>query len=243
MIKTVLVIARDSAMRRFIRRILAAQYRVVAVEGVKPIEEEVRTYWPDLVILDCVEVCETIRQHWRDILIMMLSAEANEKRIVQALDLGADDYMIDPFSPEEFAARIRALFRRASTRPREEQESVCLCSEDGYLVLDAACHHVYAGGQLVHLTPTEFEVLRQLMMHRDKVLTHRALLQRVWGPEYGEEADYVRIYLWQLRCKLEPDPSHPIYLVTEPGVGYTFRSPPFLTALSASSSLQRRASQ
>jgi two-component system, OmpR family, KDP operon response regulator KdpE len=234
--KTVLVVEHDCAMRSFICRILSAQYKVVAIEGVKPIDEEMVAHQPDLVILDRVEACQTIRQQRRDILIMMLSARANEKQIVQALDLGADGYVTKPFCPEEFAARIRALLRRGPTMLPKEQEPEFLRSEDGYLVLDAVRHHVYAGEQLVCLTPTEFALLRQLMIHRGKVLTHRALVQGIGGPEYGKEADYVRVYLRQLRCKVEPDPSHPVYLITEPGVGYTFRSPPFLPARSTSSS-------
>lgn len=223
--KKVLVVESDPAAARLQQRILSAMYEVITAAKNMPIDEVIQFHRPDLIILDHGGACESIRQQRRDILIVVLLNEANERQIVRALDLGADDCMTKPFGSEEFAARIRALFRRQSVLQSGESASELLRSEDGYLVLDTGRRQVHAGKQLVRLRPKEFEVLEYLMLHAGKVLTHRTLLQAIWGPEYGDEDGYVRIYIRQVRCKIEPDPSHPVYLVTEPGVGYVFCSP------------------
>ena len=130
-----------------------------------------------------------------------------------------------PFREDEFLARIRALVRRKHPYqpPDVQRDLAVLTSQDGRIVLRLAQHQCFLAEQEVRLTATEFALLRVMMEHREKVLTHRFLLQQVWGPEYGEETEYVRIYVRQLRRKMETDPSHPRYLVTEPGVGYLFR--------------------
>jgi two-component system KDP operon response regulator KdpE len=165
---------------------------------------------------------------WAQTPIIILSARTEEKQKVQALDLGADDYLTKPFSSEELLARVRACLRRAtaltasSTNADHSQRPLVLSSYDGYITMDIDRRQVRAGNQDVRLTPTEFELLYQLMRHAGKVLTHRILLRSVWGPEYGEEADYLRVYVRQLRLKVERDPSRPRYILTEPGVGYFF---------------------
>ncbi len=157
--------------------------------------------------------------------IIVLSAVTEEKQKVRALDLGADDYLTKPFSNDELQARVRACLRRAQvTEVTSEREPEELCSEDGYLYMNTARRMVRAGENEVRLTPTEFELLRQLMLYAGKVLTHRSLLRAVWGPEYGEEADYLRVYVRQLRLKVEVEPSRPRYILTEPGIGYVFRT-------------------
>jgi two-component system KDP operon response regulator KdpE len=157
----------------------------------------------------------------------VLSAITEEKQKVEALDLGADDYLTKPFSNDELQARVRACLRRASLAEAGAGETSIqpdiLQSDDGYLFMNVMRRQVRAGQQDVRLTPTEFELLRQLMLYAGKVLTHRTLLRAVWGPEYGEEADYLRVYVRQLRLKVEVEPSRPRYILTEPGIGYVFR--------------------
>ncbi|MDQ6661002.1 MAG: response regulator transcription factor, partial [Chloroflexota bacterium] len=160
--------------------------------------------------------------------IIVLSALSEERQKVDALDLGADDYLTKPFSNDELQARVRACLRRAATtsdaRETEVQEPDVVKSDDGHLVMNSVTRQVRVGRKEIRLTPTEFELLRQLMLNAGKVLTHRFLLQAVWGPEYGEETDYLRVYIRQLRRKVEVDASHPSYIVTEPGIGYVLRT-------------------
>jgi two-component system KDP operon response regulator KdpE len=156
----------------------------------------------------------------------VVSAKTDEKQKVQALDKGADDYLTKPFNNDELLARVRACLRRVanvSDRTNVQQPEV-ITSEDGYVSIDLERRQVRAGTQEMKLTPTEFELLHQLMLHAGKVMTHRTLLRSVWGPEYGEETDYLRVYVRQLRLKIEQEPSQPKYILTEPGVGYVFRS-------------------
>jgi two-component system KDP operon response regulator KdpE len=169
-------------------------------------------------------VCVQIRK-FAQTPIIVLSAVTEEKQKVTALDRGADDYLTKPFSNDELQARVRACLRRARAHEiTNQREPAVLVSEDEYIYMDSARRQVRVGGQEVRLTPTEFELLRQLMLHAGKVLTHRSLLRAVWGPEYGEEADYLRVYVRQLRLKVESEPSHPKYILTEPGIGYVFRA-------------------
>ena len=175
--------------------------------------------------LDGLEVCKQIRQLLPAVPVIVLSARTEEKQKVRALDLGADDYLTKPFGNEELEARVRACLRRSmAVATTQEHEPEILSTEDGYLRMHVTQRQVRVGDQEVRLTPTEFELLRQLMLYAGKVLTHRSLLRAVWGPEYGEEADYLRVYVRQLRRKVEVDPSRPRYIQTEPGIGYFFRS-------------------
>ncbi len=180
---------------------------------------------PDLLILDLMmprmdglEVCRRVREH-SVVPIIVLTALDAESDKVAALDLGADDYLTKPFGVEELLARVRAVLRRTHWDvPTPAQGS----KRFGELEIDLPGHVVRLRGERIHLSRTEFAVLEQLILHEGKVLTHRLLLQRIWGPQYGGEAEYLRVYINRLRQKLEPDPAHPRYLLTEPGVGYRF---------------------
>jgi two-component system KDP operon response regulator KdpE len=180
---------------------------------------------PDALVLDLVlpdgrgvEICEEVRR-WSRLPIVVLSAVGDEREKVRALDAGADDYVTKPFGTDELLARLRAVMRRSA----EAGGSPLLELSD--LVIDLADRRVTRGGEEVHLTPIEFDLVRVLAQHHGKLVTHRQLLQEVWGPEYGSETHYLRVHVAHIRSKLEPDPSRPRYLVTEPGVGYRLRDP------------------
>jgi two-component system KDP operon response regulator KdpE len=231
--KRILVVDDELSIQRTLRRTLTmGGYEVLVASSGQEAIEMVRQHQPDLILLDLympgsidgMTVCEWVRESLQTPIIV-LSAVTEEKRKVQALDTGADDYLTKPFSSEELQARVRACLRRANTGEASDANTPeVLSSEDGYLYMDVARRRVRAGDQEVRLTPTEFELLRQLMLYAGKVLTHRSLLRAVWGPEYGEEADYLRVYVRQLRRKVEVEPSRPKYILTEPGIGYVFRS-------------------
>jgi two-component system KDP operon response regulator KdpE len=165
-----------------------------------------------------VEVCEDVRR-WSRLPIVVLSAVGDEREKVRALDAGADDYITKPFGTEELLARLRAVLRRSSEPGGDPQVRV------GELVIDLADRRVQRAGREIHLTPIEFDLLRVLATHQGRLVTHRQLLREVWGPEYGAETHYLRVHFAHIRAKLEPDPSRPQYVVTEPGVGYRLRDP------------------
>jgi two-component system KDP operon response regulator KdpE len=180
--KTVLIVETDPGMQRFLRRVLSKHCKVLVGEAGRLIDEEVVDRQPDVVILDDPERCTEIRQRWPSILVMVISAEAGDKQIVHALDLGADDYMVKPLSAEEFGARVRALLRRVldSGSRSVAQEPESLESKDGYLRLNKTDQQAYVGGQRVSFTPTEFALVWQLLLHTEKVLSHQTLLKAVW---------------------------------------------------------------
>ncbi|GAC1343535.1 MAG: response regulator transcription factor [Ktedonobacteraceae bacterium] len=233
--KRILVVDDELSIQRTLRRNLSISgYEVLVADNGRQALEMARQHQPDLILLDLclpgefdgLEVCRQLRQSVQ-VPIIVLSALTGEKQKVQALDLGADDYLTKPFSNDELQARVRACLRRANAAEMGNGELLgqpeILSSEDGYLLMNVVKRQVRAGEQDVRLTPTEFELLRQLMLYAGKVLTHRSLLRAVWGPEYGEEADYLRVYVRQLRLKVEMEPSRPRYILTEPGIGYVFR--------------------
>ncbi|GAC1390118.1 MAG: response regulator transcription factor [Ktedonobacteraceae bacterium] len=233
--KRILVVDDEPSIQRALRRNLAVNgYEVfVAEDGKQAVEIAVRQQ-PDLILLDLclpgeldgLDVCKQIRHIMQKTPIIVLSAVTEEKQKIRALDLGADDYLTKPFSNEELQARVRACLRRANIDSQVAEQNIeTLRSEDENISIDIVRRQVRVGEQEVRLTPTEFELLHQLLLYAGKVLTHRSLLQAVWGPEYGEEADYLRVYIRQLRVKVEADPSRPKYILTEPGIGYVFRSP------------------
>ena len=207
-------------------------YDVLIADNGEQAVELVRLHQPDLILLDLwlpgemdgISVCVQVRQ-FSQVPIIVVSARTDEQQKVQALDKGADDYLTKPFNNDELLARVRACLRRAANVPEgmSVQQPEVFTSEDGYVSIDIVRRQVRAGAQEIKLTPTEFELLHQLMLHAGKVMTHRSLLRAVWGPEYGEEADYLRVYVRQLRLKIEKEPSQPKYILTEPGVGYVFR--------------------
>jgi two-component system KDP operon response regulator KdpE len=167
--------------------------------------------------MDGTEVIRGVRG-WTSTPIIVLSAWGQESQKVAALDAGADDYVTKPFGMDELLARLRAAVRRASPAPDEP-----VVATDDFTV-DLAAKRVRRGGCDVRLTPTEWQLLEMLVRHRERLVTQHQLLQEVWGPQYHTEGHYLRVYVAQLRRKLEPDPSRPRYLITEPGMGYRFQA-------------------
>jgi two-component system KDP operon response regulator KdpE len=174
---------------------------------------------PDAVILDLLlpdgtgtDVARELRA-WSEAPIVLVSAVGDEAEKIAALDAGADDYVTKPFAMGELLARLRAALRRAGP-PGEPVLEV------GPISLDLDKQSVTVDGRIVHLTPHEYRILRLLALNPGRLLTHRTILQEVWGPSYGAESNYLHVYVSQLRRKLEPDPSRPQYIVTEPGAGY-----------------------
>jgi two-component system KDP operon response regulator KdpE len=183
---------------------------------------------PHLLILDIMmprmdglEVCRRVREHSAVPIIVLTALDAESDKVA-ALDLGADDYLTKPFGVEELLARVRAVLRRAQAETLPPASGL---KRFGDLEIDLTGHIVRLHGAEVRLSPIEFSLLEQLVTHAGKVLSHRMLLQRIWGPEYSGEAEYLRVYINRLRQKLEHDPAHPRYLLTEPGVGYRFVAP------------------
>jgi two-component system KDP operon response regulator KdpE len=181
---------------------------------------------PDLVVLDIVMpgsmdglvVCKRIREI-ADTPIMMLSAEAiKEEQIVEGLNAGADEYLIKPIRLNEFVARLRAILRRVQVSVNDQDQGY----DDQFLSVDLHRRHVYVSGQRVHLTPTEFKLLAVLMENNGRVVSQRDLLEQVWGEEYIDDIYYPRVYISQLRRKIEPDPANPTYILTEHRIGYRF---------------------
>lgn len=191
--------------------------------------ERVAQWRPDVVLLDLslpdvdgVEVCKRLRS-WTQTPIIVLSVRSREADKVAALEQGADDYLTKPFGMGELIARVRVALRHAAQSTGAADGAAGALVRVGGLELDLERRLVTVDGREVHLTPTEYEVLKYLAAHLGKVVTHHMLLHAVWGPSYEAEAHYLRVFINQLRRKIEPDPSRPRYLITEPGVGYRLR--------------------
>ena len=223
MSETILVIEDTPAIGRALRAALEARGYdvVVALTGEAGIDAAAVND-PAAVILDLglpdiggVDVCRRIRS-WSDVPIIILTVDDTEHRKVEALDIGADDYVVKPFSTPELLARLRVALRRRRTAVGEPVDPIL---EVGDVVVDVPHHRVSVAGEPVDLTPKEFAFLALLARYPGRVLTHRTILQEVWGPEYGSETQYLRVYASQIRKKLGDDPASP-RLVTEPGVGY-----------------------
>jgi len=184
---------------------------------------------PDLVILDVMmskmdgwQTCSRIREI-SDVPLLMLTGKKKSKAdIVRGLDYGADDYLIKPIESRELVARVRAILRRAELPPSPDTKRETTYS-DAFLTVDVAERRVIVSGERVRLTPTEFRLFALLVENTGRILTHQQLLEKVWGWEYVDDIDHVRIYIWHLRQKIEPDPTQPRYIMTEPGVGYYFQ--------------------
>lgn len=223
--KNILVIDDDPELVRLVEYALAQEdYEVYKAYDGQDGLRQVNILRPDLVILDIMmpgmdgwEVCRRIREK-SDVPILMLTAKRREEDIVRGLDFGADDYLTKPFSVKELLARVRAILRRAAWRPQTEASVY----SDGYLTVDMEERKVLVKGKPVKLTPTEFRLLAELVQNAGRVLTYRQLLEKVWGWEYINDIDYVRIYIWRLRQRIEKEPSEPQYIITEYGVGYRF---------------------
>jgi two-component system KDP operon response regulator KdpE len=219
----ILVIEDEAALRRALRIFLEAhEYEVVLAEtGREGLDAAAREH-PDIVILDLglpdtdgVTVAHALRG-WSNVPILVLSARDAEPVKVAALDAGADDYVTKPFGMNEFLARLRAALRRST--PNEAEATL----DTPDFTIDLAAKQVKHNGAEVHLTPTEWQIVEVLVRNRGKLVTQQHLLQQVWGPAYETETHYLRIYMSQIRRKLEPDPPRPRYFVTEPGMGYRF---------------------
>jgi two-component system KDP operon response regulator KdpE len=224
----ILLIEDEPQMRRFLRAALGGHdYHLVEAATAKEGLAHAAGRNPDVILLDLglpdtdgLEVTRQLRE-WSRTPIIVLSARGREQDKVAALDLGADDYLTKPFGVEELLARIRVAVRHGSVGPGDAPEPVI---EVGELKVDLAKRQVFRAGQEIHLTRTEYKLLAALVLHAGKLLTHRQLLQEVWGNNFVTQTHYLRIYVMQLRQKIEPDPARPHLLLTEPGVGYRFKA-------------------
>ncbi len=223
----VLVVDDEAAIRRTMSANLKARgYDVDLAETGEQALQLAARHHPDVVLLDLglpgmdgLAVIDGLRG-WSQVPIVVLSARGSERDKVAALDAGADDYVAKPFGMDELLARLRAAVRRATVEDEQPQ----IVTPD--FTVDLASKRVLdRAGQPVRLTPTEWQLLEVLVRHRGKLVTQRQLLQDVWGPGYGDESNYLRVHVAHLRSKLEPDRSHPRYLLTEPGMGYRFVDP------------------
>lgn len=223
--RKVLVVDDEPQITRVLRRSLAAHHYDVrtAADGVSGIET-LQDWHPDLVItdlqmpeMDGIQLCREIRKV-SDIPIIVLSVRGEEKTKVEALDAGADDYVTKPFGIDELLARVRATLRRL---PDPEEMAQTLLA-DGDFQIDLSTRDVKVRGESIHLTPKEFDLLVLLFRNRNKVVTHRKILTAVWGGNFTEQTEYLRVFVGQLRKKIEKDPAKPSYLLTEPWVGYRF---------------------
>lgn len=227
----ILVVDDEPAQLRLMDRVLGGNgYQVVTANSG---QEAIRITYekpPDLIILDVVmpvidgwQTCRVIREATDIPIIMMTGQRHSEDDIINGLECGADEYLRKPVGNRELLARVKAVLRRAAQAPsgRDRKNHVF---ENGYLTIDITERHVAVKGERLKLTPREFRLLAMLVENADRVLTHQQVLEKVWGWEYIDDIDYVRIYISHLRQKIEPDTSRPRYILTEPGVGYFFCS-------------------
>lgn len=229
---TILVVDDEPQLRRAMKATLAdLGYSVIEAKTGEEALNLLRRETVDLVLLDLnmpgiggLETCRAIREtairQTNDLPIIVLSVRNTERDKVQALDAGADDYVTKPFGIQELLARIRAALRRV---PASDSERHLFSS--GELEIDFEARRATVNGKTVRLTPKEFDLLKFLVDHPNKPIPHRKLLQTVWGPDYGDEVEYLRVFVNQLRKKIEPEPAKPRYLLTEPWVGYKFAAP------------------
>jgi two-component system KDP operon response regulator KdpE len=222
----ILVVDDDPQLRRVMKAALTKQgYIIGDVRSGEAALQRLRAERYDLVILDRnmpgmggIEACRSIREH-SDIGIIMLTVRKTELDKIEALDAGADDYITKPFSMPELLARLRANLRRSPLSPRQGASFMTF----GDVQLDLDSHHVSIHGRDVRLTPKQFEVLNYLIANPNVSIPHAKILQTIWGPDYGGEVEYLHVLVNQLRKKIEPDPSKPRYIITEPWFGYRFQ--------------------
>jgi two-component system KDP operon response regulator KdpE len=221
----VLVVDDEPQFRRaLVTNLRAAGYDVEAAATAEEAVTAAGLRAPEVVVLDLVlpdrrgtEVCRELRS-WSNAPIILVSAVGDEAEKIAALDAGADDYVTKPFAMGELLARMRAVLRRAG--PPSDP-----VLEIGEIAIDLEKRAVHVRGELVHLTPHEFDLIRVLAVNEGKLMTHNAILREVWGPAYQRESSYLHVYVSQLRRKIEPDPARPRYILTEPGVGYRMVAP------------------
>ena len=223
----VLVIEDEAPIRRFLRASLAAhQYDLLEGATVRDGIALATTEHPDIILLDLglpdgdgMNVTRQIRE-WSQVPIIVISARGQEQDKVAALDAGADDYVTKPFGVDELMARMRVVMRHVGQQSERQQEQTV---NIGSLRIDLVHRQVYVDAEEVHLTPIEYTLLTTLVRYRGRVVTHHRLLEAAWGPQYTTETQYLRVYMGQLRHKIEIDPARPRYLLTEPGIGYRLR--------------------
>lgn len=221
----IIIVDDQPKIRRIMRSTLVTEgYEVAEAKTGEEALESVRELRPDLVVLDMnmpgmggLEACRAIRRDSK-IAIIMLTVRNSEADKVAALDAGADDFVTKPFSTPELMARIRAALRRVPSAQSSPNKI-----RVGKIVIDFDARTVSREGESVHLTPKELDLLRYLTQRANQVLSHRELLQAVWGPDYGDQVDYLRVFVKNLRKKIEASPEHPQYIMTEPWVGYRFK--------------------
>lgn len=223
--KRILLVDDETQITRTLKRsLMAHRYDIrTAADGESALD--VFFDWtPDLVITDLsmpemsgIELCRQLRKKSK-VPIIVLSVKGEEKTKVEALDVGADDYITKPFGIDELLARIRAALRRAPSEETEVETSF----EAGDFRINAETHQVFVRGAEIHLTPKEFDLLLYLIKNQGKVLTHRTLLSAIWGDNFTEQPEYLRVFMGNLRKKIEPNPPEPRYILTEPWVGYRF---------------------
>ena len=228
--KKILVIDDDPIFRRLVEQVLIQkEYEVLKAgsgqEGLRLMFD----HRPDLVLLDVVmpgidgwQTCSRIREISDIPIIMLTGKQKSEEDIVRGLDYGADDYITKPIGNRELVARVRAVLRRAELPPSQDTRKGITYSDD-FLTVDITERKVMVNGKRIKLTPREFRLFALLVENAGRILTHKQLLEKVWGWEYTDDVDYVRIYISHLRQKIEPDPTLPRYIITEPGVGYYFQ--------------------
>jgi two-component system, OmpR family, KDP operon response regulator KdpE len=220
----ILVVDDEPQITRVLRQSLSAhRYNVRTAADGESALDTFHDFSPDLIITDLsmpemsgLDLCREIRKI-SQVPIIVLSVKGEEKTKVEALDAGADDYITKPFGIDELLARVRATLRRAPTEKKEET-----LLELGDFSINLQAHQIFVRGEEVHLTPKEFELLVYLVKNHGKVLTHRTLLGAIWGGNFTEQPEYLRVFLGNLRKKIEPNPSQPHYILTEPWVGYRF---------------------
>jgi two-component system KDP operon response regulator KdpE len=224
----ILVVDDDPQIRRIMRTTLTGEgYEVEDARNGEEALEELRTSRHDLMLLDMnmpgiggLETCRQVRST-SDMAIIMLTVRNTEQDKVHALDAGADDFITKPFSTPELLARIRAALRRTSSALEAWPQRLTLDNVE----VDFQSRKLIVRGSEVRLTPKEFDLLRYLTLHPNRAIPHRELLQAVWGPDYGDEVEYLRVFVKQLRRKIESKPDRPRYILTEPWVGYRFHLP------------------
>ncbi len=234
MTKKILIVDDDPSMVGLISQVLSSKgYEVLESNNGQDALRLLYSQKPDLVLLDVVmpimdgwQTCSRIRDISAAIPIIMLTGQRKtEEDVVRGLDYGADDYLIKPVGNKELAARVQAMLRRAELSSSVEDQGKNAAFSDGYLTVDIVQRRVIVDGNHVKLTPIEFRLLALLLQNTGRILMHQQLLEKVWGWEYVDDLDYVRIYISHLRKKIEPNPALPKYIITEPGVGYYFQKP------------------
>ncbi len=227
--KKILVVDDEPAFVRMVSSYLSHNgYEVLTAGDGQEALRLLFAHKPDLVLLDVMmpkmdgwQTCSRIREISDVPIVIVTGEQKSESDIVYGLDHGADGYFIKPVGNKELVARLKAILRRAESTPRQGIKKTTY--NDVFLTVDVAERKVIVNGERARLTPTEFKLFALLLENAGRILTHKQLLEKVWGWEYADDTDHVRIYIWHLRHKIEPDPTQPRYIMTEPGVGYYFQ--------------------